>query len=104
LRDGDRHDLIGEHARRIGRRPPRLAAEREGVLVGAGDAEILGHVVGGLGHGVGPVGRLHRRIDEAPADGRVVDFGVSRDHGAPGFGITKGARVMLSTPPAMAMA
>jgi hypothetical protein len=82
--------------------PARLAARGEGVLIGAGDAEILGHVVRRLGHGVGAVGLLHRRIDEAPADGRVVTaFAATRRR--PALGITKGARVMLSTPPAICM-
>ena len=66
-------DFIAEHAGRLRRRPALLAAQRESVLVGARDAVIGGDIVGGLRHGIDAIARLHRRVDEAPADSGVVD-------------------------------
>ena len=61
------------------KRPSRLrgdgalvASQREGVLVGAGDAVALGDVLGGLAHRLGRVQLRHPRVDEAPAERRVV--------------------------------
>ncbi|MNG07048.1 hypothetical protein D3C84_903330 [compost metagenome] len=52
-----------------------LAAQGEGVLVGPGDVELFGDVLRRFRHGVDAVGLFHQRIDEAPADGGVEDFG-----------------------------
>ena len=43
------------------------------------DVEVLGHVLAGLRHGIDAVLLLHQRIDEAPADGGVVDLGIARE-------------------------
>src|SRR5204862_1878857 len=51
-----------------------LRAQREGVLVGARDLVVLGHVLAGLRHGVDAVLRLEYGIDEPPAERGVVDF------------------------------
>ena len=39
--------------------------------------KILGHVLRRLGHGIDAVLLLHQRVDEAPADGGVVDLGLA---------------------------
>ena len=44
--------------------------------------------------------RLHRRVDEAPADRRVVDSAL-REKASVALPCTKGARDIDSTPPAM---
>ena len=67
-------DLLGEIAGGDGLGGALLRAQRKGVLIGAGDLEFLGDVLGGLGHGVDAVLRLHQRIDEAPAERGVEDF------------------------------
>jgi hypothetical protein len=99
--DLDRRDLAVEEAGLDGGGGALLAAQGEGVLVGAADAVVGGDVLGGLGHGVDAVGLLHRRIDEAPADGGVLDLGVAREKALSALPITNGARLMLSTPPAI---
>src|SRR3546814_7719551 len=48
----------------------------------AADLELLGDVLAVLRHGVGAVELLHLRIDEAPADGGVVDLGGAGEGGA----------------------
>ena len=48
-----------------------LAAQGEGVLVARRDLEVLGDVLGRLGHRLDAVLRLHDRVHEAPADGGV---------------------------------
>ena len=77
LRDLDRDDLGGEPAVRLRRGGLLLAAQREGVLVLAADLELLRDILAGARHGVVAVGRLHLRIDEAPADGGVVHLGIA---------------------------
>ena len=67
-RDGDRDDLAGEQAGGRRRAGPLLAAQREAILIRAGDAVLGGDVLGGLGHRVDAVSRLHPRVDEAPAE------------------------------------
>src|SRR5262249_29409742 len=51
-----------------------LGARRKNILVRAWNLEFAADVLTGLGHRVDAVLLLHQRIDEAPADGRVVDF------------------------------
>ena len=77
LAAGDLHrgDLAGEEAAVLRGLGAHLRAVGEGVLVGAGDLEVLGDVLRGLGHGVDAVLVLHQWVDEAPADRRVVDLG-----------------------------
>src|ERR1043166_4732412 len=74
----DRDDLLGEISARDRLAGALLGAPREGVLIGAGDLKLLGHVLAGLRHGVDAVLRLHHWIDEAPADRGVVHFRVAR--------------------------
>src|SRR5216683_2684888 len=80
LAAGHRHrgDLLGEIARRDGLSGALLRADRERVLIGARYLEFLGDVLAGLGHRIDAVLRLHQRIDEAPADGGVVNIGRAR--------------------------
>ena len=92
----------------LARRPLACAAaaffwERsgEGVLVLPRDLELLGDVLAGLRHGIDAVLLLHQRVDEPPADGGVVDLGIAREKAVSALGMTKGARDMDSTPPAM---
>jgi hypothetical protein len=61
-RDLHRHQLVGEAAGGVGGGPALLGAQGEGVLVGAADAEVGGHVVRGLRHRVGFVELLHRGL------------------------------------------
>ena len=50
-----------------------VAAQREGVLVLAGDAVALGDVLAGLAHRLGRDAELgHPRVDQPPAERRVV--------------------------------
>ena len=74
-RHDHRLDLLGEEARGLRLRGALLRAERKRVLVLARDLVILGDVLGRLRHGVDAVLLLHQRIDEAPADGGVLDRG-----------------------------
>ena len=55
-----------------------LRAQRKRVLILARHLEFLGDVLAGLGHGVDAVLRLHQRIDEAPAERGIVNFGRAR--------------------------
>jgi hypothetical protein len=81
LAAGDRHrdDLLGEAAFLLRLAGALLRAEGEGVLVGAGDLEVLRHVLRRLRHGVDAVLGLHLGIDEAPADGGVEDLGLAAE-------------------------
>ncbi|MCY1291636.1 hypothetical protein D9M70_408330 [compost metagenome] len=69
-----RDDFPGQAAIGLGGGGALLAAQGEGILVFAGDAELLGDVLGGLRHGVDAELAFHQRVDEAPADGGVEDF------------------------------
>ena len=108
-RSGSPLPLRNCHRRRSRRRTGRALraaarcwlAQRERVLVGARDLELLGDVLGRLGHRIDAVLRLHQRVHEAPADRRVEDLGVAREKASVALPITNGARDMLSTPPAI---
>ena len=69
--DLDRDDFLPERPFRLGRRGALLRAQRERVLVGARNLIFVGDVLGRLRHRIDAVKLLHRRIDEAPADGGV---------------------------------
>ena len=56
-----------------------LAPQRERILVGAADLEILRHVLRRLGHGIDTILRLHQRVDETPADRGVIDFALAAE-------------------------
>ncbi|MNE26937.1 hypothetical protein D3C80_1203270 [compost metagenome] len=77
----DRDDFLGETAIGHCRGSAVLAAQGEGVLVGAGDVELFGDVLCGFRHGVDAVLLLHQRVDEAPADGGVEQFSLPRERG-----------------------
>ena len=97
----DRHELVVEAAGLDRGRVPALALEREGVLVVARDAEALGDVLAGLAHRLEREHRLEARVREAPAERRVPDRLVAaRVRRARPWPMTKGARVIDSTPPA----
>jgi hypothetical protein len=74
--------LLGSHGL-------ELAGQGHAVLGFALDLELLGDVLGGLGHGVHAVLFLHQLVDEAPADGGVID-GVAAAEGAFGLGHDEG--------------
>ena len=61
---------------------------------------MAGDVLRRLRHRVGAEALLHSRVDEPPTDCRVGDLGF-REYAVSGLGSTNGARLMLSTPPAM---
>ena len=77
--DLDGNDLLGQTPRRDGARRAGLAAQRERILIGAGDLVFGGKIFRRLAHGVDAVHRLQLRIDEAPAQGRIEDFGIARE-------------------------
>jgi hypothetical protein len=79
LRDFHRHDLVVEAAGGLGRDGALLAAQGEGVLVGAGDLQFRRRVLRRVRHGVGAVELFHQRIDEAPADGGVENLRIARE-------------------------
>ena len=79
LRHWHGDDLLCQTSVLLSGTSPLLAAQGEGVLVGAGDLEILGDVLGRLRHGVDAVRALHQRIDEAPADGGVENLRGARE-------------------------
>jgi hypothetical protein len=93
-------DLLGQPA--VGLRGDRLvlAAHGECVLVGARHAKLFGDVLAGLRHGIDAILLLHQRVDEAPADGGVVDLGIARK-GRVGLGHDEGRALIDSTPPAI---
>ena len=72
-RHDHRLDLLVEETRRLGLGGALLRAERKSVLVLAADLIVLGDVLGGVRHRIDAVLLLHQRIDEAPADGGVLD-------------------------------
>lgn len=69
-----RDDFLGEETGRLRPAGALLAAQGEGILVGTRHAIVVGDVVGGLRHRVDAVLLLHQRVDEAPADGGVLDL------------------------------
>ena len=74
---GHRHELVGEAARLVRLGPAPLRAQRERVLVLARDAPPLGHVLARLPHRLARVALLVARVDEAPAERRVVERAVA---------------------------
>ena len=90
------------------RRPPAMRASPRAPACAArthpgrrGETwKSCGDVLAGLRHRIDAVLRLHQRVDEAPADRGVVDLGL-RWNAVSALGITNGARLMISTPPAM---
>ena len=102
LRDRDRHDLVVEPAGLDRRDRLLLGLEGERVLALAVDRPALGDVLGGLAHRVRVVQLGERRVDEPPAERRVLRARAGRGPTAPsGLAITYGARVIDSTPPPM---
>src|SRR5579859_5532641 len=85
LRDGDGNNFLAHAAGANGVGGALLAAEGEEVLILATDVKFFGYDFAGFRHGVGTVLRFHERIDEAPADGGVLEFRGARES-AVGFG------------------
>ncbi|MNO42298.1 hypothetical protein D3C76_324870 [compost metagenome] len=79
LGDLDRHDLPCQPAPGLGGGRLVLAAQGESVLVFARNTELRGDILGGLGHRVDAVLRLHQFIDETPADGGVEQLGATAE-------------------------
>ena len=73
----DHYDLLGEITGGAGARGALLRAQCERVLVGARDLILLRHVLGGLRHRVHAVLPLDQRVDEAPAERGVANFGTA---------------------------
>jgi len=73
-RQGHGNDLLRKDSARLCSEGALLAAERKRILVGARHFEIRCNVLARLGHRVDAVLILEQRIDEAPADGRVVEL------------------------------
>src|SRR5690554_7515052 len=96
-RDLDGDDFLGEDAGGLSLGGLLLGTQGEQVLVFAGDVELFGNVLGGLRHGVDAVLLLHQRVDEAPADGGVLDLlpagegavGLAHDVGCAGHGLDR---------------
>ncbi|EGE61062.1 hypothetical protein RHECNPAF_1260041 [Rhizobium etli CNPAF512] len=78
LRNGHRGDLLRQPSIRLRGRRLRLAAHGKGILVRAADMIVLGDILACFRHGIDAVLLLHHRIDETPADRRVVNFGRPR--------------------------
>ncbi|CAH0308292.1 hypothetical protein SRABI70_04623 [Pseudomonas sp. Bi70] len=72
--DHHRDDFLGVVTALLGRSSALLATQAKGVLVGAADPVVLGDVVTGDRHRVDTILLLHRRVDEAPAQGGVFQL------------------------------
>ena len=81
LRHFHRDQLCLEKATGIGGGRALLAAKRQLVLILTAHGELGGDVLAGLGHGVHAVLGAQLRIDEAPADGGIEDFGLAAERG-----------------------
>ncbi len=77
----NRHDLAVEKTGLLRRQTTLLGAQCERILIVAGNVEFGGNVLRSLGHRVNPVLRLNGRVDETPADGRVLDARAARISG-----------------------
>ena len=66
-----------------------MGPQGEGVLIHTGDLVVLRDVLTGFGHGIDAVLLFHQGVDEAPADGGVVDLGIA-GKGCVGFGHHEG--------------
>ena len=92
---------LGERPSRLGGDRALVAAQRERVLVGARDPVALGDVLGRLAHRLGRVALGHPRVDQAPAERRVVQrLLAARAARSRASAITHGARLIDSEPPA----
>ena len=81
LRDGHGEDFFGEASGFLCGGGSLLAAEGEGVLIGAGDVKFFGYDFTGLGHRVGAVFGFESGIHEAPAERGVFEFQIARERG-----------------------
>ena len=72
LRDRNRCDFRIKKAALLCRYRVELRAQRHLILREAFDLEIISHVFRRFRHGIDAILRLHRFVDEAPADGGVV--------------------------------
>ncbi|CAB5343547.1 hypothetical protein IST453_03305 [Burkholderia multivorans] len=79
LRNRDRYDFLGERAVLLRARSLLLAAQREQILIGTAHVVVDRDVLGRFRHRIDAVQLLHQRIDETPADRRVVDVGLTRE-------------------------
>src|SRR3546814_7453598 len=68
IRDGHRRDFLREPSVRLRRRRALLTVQGESILILTGNAVFLRYILARLGHGIHAIGRLHARIDEAPAN------------------------------------
>lgn len=57
---------------------PYSAGQCDRILPNGGDAIFVGDVLFGLGHRIGVIGLIDREVNEARADGRVVNLGMAR--------------------------
>src|SRR5258708_5180389 len=100
LWNGHGHSFLLQLAGPNGLAGPLLASEREKILIFSRDVKFFGDVFAGFRHGVDPVLCFHQRVDEPPAERGVFHFHGTREGGV-ALATTKGARDMLSTPPAI---
>ena len=78
LRNFNADDFLSQRAVALRASRFLLARQSKGVLIRAAYAELDGHVFRGLRHRIDAVLTFHQRIDETPADGRVVNIGLPR--------------------------
>ncbi len=100
LRNADGDQFLIKQAQFLSAGGALLAAQCKGVLIGAADGEFASHIFGGFRHGFDTELSAHLRVDKAPSHRRIFHFQRSAE-GAVRFAGDKGARDMLSTPPAM---
>src|SRR5579864_3177171 len=74
LRDGNRDNFLAHTARADGVCGALLAAQREEVLIPARDVKLLSDDFTGFRHRIGSVLGFHQRVDEAPANGGVLEL------------------------------
>ena len=94
LRDGDRNDLARQPAAGLRRGCPLLAAQRESVLIVARNVKFLGNVLRRFRHGIDAMELPHQRIDQPPANRRILHrrdprkgaFSLRHDKGRPRHG------------------
>ncbi|AEM42885.1 hypothetical protein KVU_PB0207 (plasmid) [Ketogulonicigenium vulgare WSH-001] len=81
LRDHHCGDLARQPP--IALRPRRicLRAQRHCILIGAGNTEIIRHILAGLRHAIDAIRLFHRRVHKPPANGGVMDFSGARKGG-----------------------
>ena len=84
LRDLDWNDFVSKYTCRPSSRAFGLRRGGKDILISAADVIVGSNVISRFGHGVCAIGRAHRRIDKAPANGCVV-YRIAAGERAGGF-------------------